>query len=69
MTLPPGVIITGQSITLEQADAPGHLVITIIDEGAGPYAKLEAEQWALNPGEIEMVAALVNAMLAKQEKE
>ena len=67
--LPPGVIITGQSITLEKEEAPGQLVITILDEGAGPYAKLEAEQWALNPGEIEMVAALVNEMLAKQEKE
>jgi hypothetical protein len=66
--LPPGVIITGQSITLEQADAPGHLVITIIDEGTGPCARLEAEQWTLNPGEIEMVSALVNEMLAKQEK-
>ena len=37
--LPPGVIITGQSITLEQEDAPGQLVITIIDEGAGPNRK------------------------------
>lgn len=69
MILPPGVSIMGQSITLQQDDQPGHMVITILDEGAGPYAKLEAEQWALNPGEIEMVAALVNEMITRQEKE
>jgi len=64
-TLPPGVQVEEQSITLTHADSPGRLVVSTIIGDDGPYAQIEAEKWQVNPGELELLVDLVNEMLER----